>query len=124
MRTMSLRIPLGLALAAGLAACGGGGGAYSGYGADSPNAFTAQEACHSSVKHQLLSPASAHFHGDVRTFKGLGGTAQAPSFRVTGQVDADNAYGAPLTERWTCAATSTDKGQTWEALASLKKARG
>lgn len=99
-------------LAAAVAGCSGGGG----FGSDSANAFTAQDACRNSVKSQLTSPATAHFHGESRDFTG---SDSAPEFTVTGEVDSENGFGATLTTSWTCTATTDDGGKNWSGIATL-----
>jgi hypothetical protein len=56
--------------------------------------------CKNQVKDQLLAPSSAKFSNIEASGSGY-------TLTITGDVDADNAFGAPLREGWTCHSNGT-----------------
>ncbi len=62
--------------------------------------------CKDFVKQRLKSPKSADFSGEQAQALG------ANAYRVTGNVDAENSFGANLRSRWVCAVTLV--GNTWK----------
>lgn len=99
---------------------GSGGGSRSSNSIDhSPDgdaAYVAKKACENSVKNQLVSPATAHFHNEDASWSG---TDLSPRFTVSGEVDSENRFGALLTTIWTCRATTSDNGDSWDGRARL-----
>lgn len=62
----------------------------------------ARNRCEDAIRSQLRSPSSAEFVDGVTKDDG----ALVPTFVVTGQVDAMNAFGATVRQSWTCRARS------------------
>ena len=65
-----------------------------------PNALAsgAQTACHRSVSKWLKAPATARWDRDSEDSF----LVQPGEWKVTGQVDASNAFGVPIRAHWTC----------------------
>jgi hypothetical protein len=53
--------------------------------------------CRAAVRDQLKSPKSADFSNEVAAQ-----TTDAPAFRVTGEVDAENSFGASVRSSYVC----------------------
>lgn len=66
---------------------------------DPANAYDAEmiSACRTAVKDQLKSPTSAKFTDEV-----VAQITDAPAFRVTGNVDAENSFGASIRNSFIC----------------------
>jgi hypothetical protein len=64
----------------------------------SSNRFEAKLACERAVEAQLISPSSAN----VTTLTYAQGTDDPENWRFTGEVTAENAFGARLTSSWGC----------------------
>ena len=82
-------------------------------GSNTPAAPSGSEAgaqCQEWVKNKLKSPSTAQFSGQVVS----GGPS---SWRVTGNVDAENSFGAAMRSAWTC--TIRLDGDTWRGTATL-----
>lgn len=58
----------------------------------------ARLSCERAVEAQLISPSSAN----VRTLTSAQGTNNPENWRFTGEVTAENAFGARLTSSWVC----------------------
>jgi hypothetical protein len=61
------------------------------------------------VKRMLKAPATAEFGDEVATHLG------SEKYRVSGYVDAQNAFGAKLRSTWTCTVQNTD-GDNWKRI--------
>lgn len=72
----------------------------------------AVEACRESVRAQLKSPGSASFSGEqYRETNDV--------YSITGQVDAENSFGASLRSDFTCVAEPVGDGGTYTATAAV-----
>jgi len=71
---------------------------------DKTDGFDAQVVCRDFVRDRLKAPSTADF-SDVDH------TGSAPTFTVTGNVDAENSFGAMLRMRFTCVVE--DAGDQW-----------
>jgi hypothetical protein len=60
-----------------------------------PGGYSAEVACEGFVKGELKAPTMAQFSSEAFTGK-------RPTFTVTGDVDAQNSFGAMLGNHWTC----------------------
>jgi hypothetical protein len=58
--------------------------------------------CRAAVRDELKSPKSADFSNEVATQ-----TTDAPAFRVTGEVDAENSFGASVRSSYVCEGSSS-----------------
>jgi hypothetical protein len=79
------------------AACGGD---------DSDDAYSAKYICHQFVKDDLKSPRSAHFSNETATED-----KATKEWTVSGDVDADNSFGASIRNTYTCDATYEGNGE-------------
>jgi hypothetical protein len=70
----------------------------------------ATAACEAGVRGQLKAPSTARFSGES-VFLNDG------SYMITGDVDAQNSFGALLRQHWTCFASGT--GTTWSARVQM-----
>lgn len=83
---------------------------YSSPGNTSAGGYNAESVCEGSVKQQLKAPSTASFSGEEAT----GGPTD---YTVTGNVDAENSFGAKLRSTWTCSASHD--GDNWTGSATL-----
>lgn len=63
---------------------------------DAPSAYEARMQCERWVKDKLKAPATAEFSGAVETSTGTN------SWTITGNVDAENGFGAQVRSVWSC----------------------
>jgi hypothetical protein len=68
---------------------------------------SAKDACQGFVKERLKAPATADFSGEAVTVDGK-------TYSVTGDVDAENSFGAKLRMTYTCVVT--DAGDEWRLV--------
>lgn len=85
---------------------------------DPANAYEAQmtSACRQAVRDELKSPTTASFSDEVVTQ-----ISDAPAFRVTGSVDADNSFGASIRNGFVCEGypPTSDQGTAAVTVKSL-----
>ena len=79
---------------------------------DEVNAIAARMQCEDWLKEQLKAPSSAKFV-DTRV------TGGPTSWTVSGQVDAQNSFGAMIRGSWTCSIRL--EGDYWRGSASLQE---
>jgi hypothetical protein len=92
MRTVQLGVVV--AAVALASACSAGG----------PSESDAEVSCEERVESQLRSPSSADFTGTTAT------EVTESEYRVTGEVDAENAFGAEIRSSFTCTVQFRDDG--------------
>lgn len=78
-------------------------------GSGSAQATDAKQVCERFVKDQLKAPGSAKFSGATATTTGGG-------YTVTGDVDAQNTFGASLRSRYTCVVRYDDPTREWRLV--------
>lgn len=85
-----------------------------GSGGDSwePTAFEARSICEDWVREQLKAPSTAKFIDGLES----GGPVK---YDITGEVDAENSFGAPLRTAWTCSIEYRDSDEQWHGSAVL-----
>lgn len=77
-----------------------------------PTEREAQAVCQDWVEDQLKSPTSAKFSG-VAT------TAAGGQYEITGQVDAENGFGATVRTPWTCSVRYDTTSEEWRGSARV-----
>lgn len=77
-----------------------------------PDETSAIDVCHHRVEDHLRAPSTAEFSGENAT------PLSSKSYTVTGNVDAENGFGAMLRSRWTCTARWVEDEQ-WNVRATL-----
>jgi len=83
-------------------------GEDSGAEAEGPTDAGAIDVCREAVKAKLKAPGTAEFLEEVATTDG-------DNYKVSGQVDAENSFGAMLRLSWSCDATWM-YGTTWQGV--------
>ena len=82
----------------------------SGHGSRAPSDVEARNQCQDWVRDKLKAPSTADF-ADTITVAG------SPAWKFTGQVDAENSFGAKIRTGWSC--TISLDGDTWRGSAVL-----
>lgn len=82
-----------------------------GFGGDDRSGYV-KTACRDWVKDRLKAPASADFSEEAVSRNG-------ESYVVTGAVDAENSFGAPIRSNYRCEATSSDGESRLVSLTGL-----
>jgi hypothetical protein len=67
--------------------------------------------CHQSVEKKLKAPSTAEFGGEDSFYVG-------DAWTVTGWVDAENSFGAPIRNTWSCEATWLE-GDNWSVSSTV-----
>lgn len=82
-----------------------------GDGVDKPDEAGAQDVCEQFVEARLKAPSTAEFSGNATVTEGGG------LWTVTGDVDAENSFGAPIRTTYVCTVKPTDAGgEDWELV--------
>lgn len=79
---------------------------------DEVDAYSAQRQCQDWVEEQLRAPATAEFSNQDVTVTGTN------AWEVTGDVDAENGFGALVRNEWTC--TIRLDGDTWRGSVNVR----
>lgn len=77
-----------------------------------PTATEARLVCEDWVRDQLKAPATADFTDGAES----GGPS---SYTISGEVDAENSFGATLRTSWTCSIEYRDSDEQWHGRAVL-----
>lgn len=78
---------------------------------EGPSDSGAIDVCHQAVDEQLKAPGTADYSGELVTHTGN-------DYTVTGQVDAENSFGASLRLEWSCKAT-WQSGTDWRPVTAM-----
>lgn len=81
-------------------------------GSHKDNGGGAIVACHGFVEDQLKSPGSANYSGENLTHDGS-------IYTLTGSVDSDNSFGAPIRNDFTCVVDKSGSDWTLDSLTGL-----
>ena len=84
-----------------------------------PTSFEAERMCETWVRERLKAPATAEFSGTRAQTTNVGENG-ADAWSVTGDVDAENTFGAKLRSAWSC--DIRIDGDTWRGSATLLEA--
>jgi len=86
---------------------------------DVPSEFGAEVACEDFVSDRLRSPSTADFSEQVRT------PLAEDQFRVQGQVDSENGFGATVRAAWSCTVRAVPNGNDhdWELVDEVQIAQ-
>lgn len=81
-----------------------------------PDEHSARASCQAWVREQLVSPRSAAFSRVRATPQ----PSELPTWRVVGDVEADNRLGVSVRSTWTCVASWSELSDDWVGSATIE----